>query len=181
MSYGALAIANYFLERARLLGESLDQIKVQELVYLANGEHIAITGEPLIDEQVEAGRYGPVIPSLHHAFHPPGDPPFDVPASYLIPPGLGETSPDAIEEVVPTIDTATAPDHDFVRALLDRVWQVYGNYNGIELSNITNEPGSPWDQVNTKYGGHIPKHTDIPVELIRKHFLELARREVAGE
>ena len=181
MSYGALAIANYFLERARLLGESLDQLKVEELVYLANGEHIATKGEPLIDEQVEAWRYGPVIPSLHHAFHPPGDPPVDVPASYLIPPGLGETSPDAIEEVVPTIDTATAPDHDFVRALLDRVWQIYGRYTGIELSNMTHEPGSPWDQVNKKYGGHIPKHTDIPVELIRKHFLELGRREVAGE
>ena len=109
-------------------------MKVQELVYLASGEHLAIKGEPLIDEQVEAWRYGPVIPSLHHAFHPPGDPPFDVPASYLIPPGHRETSPDAIEEVVPTIDTPIAPDHDFVRHLLDRVWQIYGKYTGIELS-----------------------------------------------
>jgi uncharacterized phage-associated protein len=185
MSYDALSIANYFLERARLLGESLDHMKVQELVYLANGEHIAIKGQPLINDQVEAWRYGPVIPSLHHAFHPPGDPPFDLPATYLVPPGLEVrlevTSPEAIEDVVPTIDAPSAPDHDFVRALLDRVWQTYGSYTGIELSNMTHEPGSPWDQINTKYGGHIPKQTDIPVELMREHFLRLARRETAGE
>ncbi len=180
MSYNALAIANYFLERARLEGESLDHLKVEMLVYLANGWHIAIIGEPLIDEQVEAWRYGPVIPSLHHAFHPPGDQPIDEPASYLVPPGLEATTPEAIEEAIPTIDTTSAPDLDSVHALLDRVWQVYGRYTSIELSNMADEPGSPWDQVNKQHGGQIPKRTDIPVELMREHFRGLARKKAAA-
>ena len=120
MSYDARAIANYFLERARLEGKSLDQMKLQKLVYYANGWHIAIKEEPWIDEQVEAWRYGPVIQSLRDAFREYGDQAIDAPASYLVA-RAGVNVLDAIEEVIPTIDTANAPDLDFVRALLDRV------------------------------------------------------------
>ena len=179
MPYNARAIANYFLERARREGKSLDQMKIQNLVYLANGWHLAIKGEPLIDEQVEAWGYGPVIPSVRDAFLQYGDQPIDVPASYFVP-RAGANKFDAIEEVVPTIDMANPPDLDFVRALLDRVWNVYGKYTGIQLSNMTHEPGTPWDQVNTKYGGEIPKRTDIPVELMRDHFRGLARKKAAA-
>ncbi|MGZ3355972.1 MAG: Panacea domain-containing protein [Isosphaeraceae bacterium] len=179
MPYDARAIANYFLERARREGKALDQMKIQKLVYFANGWHIAIKGEPLIDEQVEAWRYGPVIQSLRDALREYGDQSIDAPISYLVP-RVGVNVLDAIEEVVPTIDTANAPDLDFVRALLDRVWQVYGKYTGIQLSNMTHEPGSPWDQVNARYGGQIPKRTDIPVEMIREHFRALARKKVAS-
>jgi len=179
MPYDARAIANYFLERARREGKALDQMKIQKLVYFANGWHIAIRGEPLIDEQVEAWRYGPVIQSLRDALREYGDQAIDAPISYLVP-RVGVNVLDAIEEVVRTIDTANAPDLDFVRALLDRVWQVYGKYTGIQLSNMTHEPGSPWDQVNARYGGQIPKRTDIPVEMIREHFRALARKKVAS-
>lgn len=179
MPYDARAIANYFLERARREGKTLDQMKIQKLVYLANGWHLAIKGEPLIDEQVEAWRYGPVIQSLRDSFRQYGGQPIDALASYLVP-RVGVNMFDAIEEVVPKIDTANPPDLDFVRALLDRVWTVYGKYTGIQLSNMTHEPGTPWDQVNTKYGGEIPKGTDIPVELIRDHFRGLARKKAAA-
>ncbi len=179
MPYDARAIANYFLERARLEGKPLDQMKVQKLVYFANGWHIAIKGPPLIDEQVEAWRYGPMIQSLRDAFRQYGDQPIEAPASYLVP-RAGVNMFDAIEEVVPTIEMASSPDLVFVRALLDRVWQVYGKYTGIQLSNMTHEPGSPWDQVHASYDGEIPKRTDIPVEMIREHFRSLARKKVAS-
>jgi uncharacterized phage-associated protein len=179
MSYDARAIANYFLERARVEGKSLDQMKIQKLVYYANGWHIAIKGEPLIDEQVEAWRYGPVIQSLRDTFRQFGDQAIEAPASYLVP-RAGWNVLDEIEEVVPTIDMANSPDLDFVRALLDRVWQVYGKYTGIQLSNMTHEPGSPWDMVNMRYGGQIPKRTDIPVEMLREHFRALAKKKVAS-
>ena len=61
--YRACAIANYFLERAER--EPITQMKVQKLVYFAHGWHLGITQKPLINEQVEAWPYGPVIPSLY--------------------------------------------------------------------------------------------------------------------
>ena len=54
MAYDARAIANFFLDKAGEDKQSLDQMKIQKLVYYANGWHLALRSSPLIDEQVEA-------------------------------------------------------------------------------------------------------------------------------
>jgi uncharacterized phage-associated protein len=177
MPYEANAIANYFLDRAASEGKSLDQMKLQKLVYLANGWHLVFKNKPLLDEQVEAWLYGPVIPSLRDSFRIYGDQPITSPASYLVP-KRGTNLIDEIEEVVPTIDQGNPPDLPFVKSLLDRVWQVYGKYSGVQLSNMTHEPGTPWDEVNRQYHGGIPKGTDIPAESMREYFQSLAKKKV---
>lgn len=176
MSYDANAVANFFLSLARAEGKPLDQMKLQKLVYYANGWNLAIKGKPLIDEQVEAWRYGPVIPSLRESFRQYGDQPIEAPASYLV----SQSEWDDVEEVVPTIEQEDRADLGFVRSLLERVWQVYGKYTGVQLSNLTHEPGSPWDHVYQTYDGKIPKGTDIPAEVIREHFVSLAKQKAAN-
>ena len=80
MAHNPKAIANYFLELARADDEELSPLKIQKLVYYANGWHLAIKGKPLISEQVEAWPYGPVVPSLYRAFRSYGDGPITEPA-----------------------------------------------------------------------------------------------------
>jgi uncharacterized phage-associated protein len=178
MPYDANAIANYFLKLARSDAKPLDQMKLQKLVYYANGWHLAIKGTPLINEQVEAWRYGPVIPSLRESFRQYGDQPIDAPASYLVP-RPGANILEEIEEVVPTIDQENPSDLGFVSSLLERVWRVYGKYTGVQLSNMTHEPGSPWDQVYQRYNSSLPKGTDIPEQVIRDYFVGLAKKKAA--
>ncbi len=65
MPYPAAAIANEFLELARAEGRPLTPMHIQKLIYFAHGWNLALTGEPLIRERVEAWDYGPVIRALY--------------------------------------------------------------------------------------------------------------------
>ena len=171
------AVANYFLELAeKHAGTSLSPMKLQKLVYYAHGWWLALTGEPLIDEQVMAWKFGPVIPSLYREFRSFGNAPI---RDYAYSPARGgRVGPNRgreSEKILPTIhDCPEAADR--VRRLLDRIWEVvYGDYTAIQLSNATHQPGTPWHEVYTQYQGDIPKHTNIPAELIKGHFRALAR------
>lgn len=67
MAYSSLAIANEFLIRAHKQGISLNQMQLQKLVYIAHGANLAINGEPLIEDGIEAWDYGTVIRRLRDA------------------------------------------------------------------------------------------------------------------
>ncbi|MDW4411631.1 DUF4065 domain-containing protein [Staphylococcus saprophyticus] len=44
------------------------ELKLQKLMYFAQREAIAITGEPLFENQFEGWQYGPVLTELRHFF-----------------------------------------------------------------------------------------------------------------
>jgi len=173
MSFSAKAIANSFLDLARAHGQSLTPMKIQKLIYYANGWHSAIKGEPLLDEQVEAWPYGPVIPSIYRAFSDHGNQPITSPLvdfEFL-------DGPDSREDFryhAPSLEDNT-DQAEFAHALLNRIWETYGGYSAIQLSNMTHAPGTPWRQVHDRYSGRIPRGTDIPWESIRDFFVAEAR------
>lgn len=68
MSYVVAVVANEYLDLAQRDGEFIDPMKIQKLVYLAHGWHLALAGPPLITENVEAWPYGPVIRDLYNEF-----------------------------------------------------------------------------------------------------------------
>ncbi|MFQ5632018.1 MAG: Panacea domain-containing protein, partial [bacterium] len=57
--YDSRLIANYFIDFARKDGVAISPMKLQKLVYFAHGYYLAITGQPLIEEEIQAWRYGP--------------------------------------------------------------------------------------------------------------------------
>jgi len=67
--YKASEIANYFLLMAQKDGELISNLKVQKLVYYAQGVHLALYGTPIFKEQIKAWNLGPVIPALYFYYH----------------------------------------------------------------------------------------------------------------
>lgn len=51
-----------FTEYKRMAGEAIDEMKLHKLLYLSQRESFAITGEALIQEDMEGWKYGPVSP-----------------------------------------------------------------------------------------------------------------------
>jgi uncharacterized phage-associated protein len=157
MTYSAKSIANFFLEQAHKDGVPVTPMKLQKLVYYAHGWFSGHTGNPLIDETIEAWQYGPVIQSLYHEFKRYGAQPIK---------GFATEFAKADLELV----TVPAPEDEPVRKFLTAVWNSYSKFTGIALSEMTHAVGSPWD-IAWKDGGGI-KGKDIPQELITSHFKE---------
>lgn len=160
MGYTAKAVANHFLDFGRTRTDEISPLKIQKLVYVSHGWHLALSGgEPLVsDEYVEAWPYGPVFPSVYHEFkHYGASPILDYATDFKL---MGRT----FKLVTPRVET----DDINAVALLGRVWKVYGDFSGTQLSGMTHAPGTPWDIVWKKSEGMRNVH--IPNELICNHY-----------
>jgi uncharacterized phage-associated protein len=147
------AVANFFLKAAEEDGVGLSPMKLQKLVYYAHGWHAGATGEPLINEAVEAWPYGPVIPSLYHEFKKFG---------------AGKIKGLATDFDGTDFTSVPPPTDDRIVRFLRSIWKNYGQFTGIRLSEMTHASDSPWDKTWRESNGM--RGVDIPFETIREHF-----------
>jgi uncharacterized phage-associated protein len=157
------SIANFFLDLAKVSGDKISPMKLQKLVYYAHGWFAGYTGKPLINESVEAWQYGPVIPSLYQEFKRFGSGEIGAKACAL----------EGFEfvEVPP-------PEDEGMRKFLTSIWESYGKYTGIALSEMTHAAGSPWDE--TWKANQGIRSVDIPFDSIAGHFkaaVEIAKQK----
>jgi len=144
-------------------------MKVQKLVYFAHGWYLAFTGRPLINEPVEAWRFGPVIPSLYHALKNYGS--SQVEESLTDDPWDFFLGSDEVQR--PSIDDGPDPQENaLAKQIVKRVWEVYGGFTAIQLSNLTHNEDAPWMETP----GRDKKHTVIDQEKIREYFLRLLKQ-----
>lgn len=171
MAYNAKQVATEFIQLAETKGNKLTPMQVQKLVYFAYGWYLAITGERLIDERVEAWQWGPVIPSLYAAFREYGSGPITEPPYEMFFDGTNLRLKN-----FPLVSDDPERD-EMARQVIRRVWDIYGKYSASQLSGMTHEPNSPW----SKTQGKENKGTYIPDELIESYFRRLANdRPVAA-
>ena len=125
--YSAEKIAEWFLARNRRdiaegSDEMISNLKLQKLLYYAQGCTLAITGEPLFNDEILAWEHGPVVPCIYHKYKSNGangipyDGEFD--GSFL--------------------DKKTA-------SILEEVYQEFGQYSAWKLRNMTHEE-APWQK-----------------------------------
>lgn len=116
-------IADYFLAQQDTdSGDTISNLKLQKLVYYAQGFHLAIFSEPLFNEPIEAWMHGPVVPELYQRFK--------VHSAGAIPP-------------VTNIDMTVFDEK--VISFLDEVYSVFNQYSGWALRNMTHEE-LPWKE-----------------------------------
>lgn len=152
MSYALETIANAFIHKAQQEGDTdLTPMKLLKLVYIAHGWSLGLFNRPLFLEEVEAWKYGPVIRDLYRQVKQYGSSPIQ----HFLP----ETSNGHIQEVD--------------QALIDKVWDVYGHQDGLTLSAITHQDGSPWSETWDDRGLH---GLIIPTERIRDHYRDMVQQ-----
>lgn len=161
MAHSVKAVANFFLDKAESEGEVLTHLKLQKLVFFAHGWHLAITGDPLIDESIQAWQYGPVIKSLYQEFKECGNGPIHFRASGH---EWMRWSPNKPE----VTDFATIE-------ILNKVWDIYKGFTAAQLSAMTHAKESPWEKVLNKHG--LFRNQTIPNDLIRDYFRGLAAKK----
>lgn len=159
--YSSKAVANEFIELAKADGRGdLSPMKLQKLVYFAHAWHLAFHEDPLIREEIQAWRFGPVVPEVYHEFKNYGN----ASVSRLATDLSFEKSKLILFE--PRIDKADTKTHELIK----EIWRVYGIFSPVQLSNLTHAEGSPWSDIALTYGAELPRNIDIPNELIKERF-----------
>jgi uncharacterized phage-associated protein len=149
----AMAVANYFIRRGMKDGKSITPMKLQKLVYFAHGWHLALFNEPLIDEAIQVWQYGPVVPTIYHEFKHLGNK--DITSPY--------------KDLLGKEPQVAASKEEF----LDVMWDQYSDLTGVQLSNLTHQPNTPWDVVYRRYTGKglpLPKGLSLDDEKIKEYF-----------
>jgi uncharacterized phage-associated protein len=161
-------IANEFIALAKARGTPLTQMQLQKLIFIAHGWNLAIANERLTIDSPRAWDYGPVYRDLWEALKKYGSSPVEQPIlcrDYVA--GLFHDEPDS---------PAKAALNGSEKAIIGRVFSDYGRFHAFQLSALTHVEGSPW---STIYAGGAGKDKEIPDNLIKGHFIELARARPA--
>lgn len=130
MSYSAKAVANTVIEMAAQRGmRDLSPMKLQKLLFYIQSWYVKLYEQPLFDDPIERWDYGPVIRDVYNEFKTFGSSP------------VTSFATDALG-YKPSIQ-----DHDTTaKALIHRIFDVYGKFSAIQLSNMTHAPESAWSR-----------------------------------
>ncbi|OHD54247.1 MAG: hypothetical protein A2Y33_16380 [Spirochaetes bacterium GWF1_51_8] len=113
---------NFFIQKGIEEGIPVDPMKIQKILYFANGFYLAAYNKRLIQERFQAWEYGPVIPELYQELKNFG--------------------------MSPITETLSSLNEDIsdIREPLESIWNDFKQFNAIQLSKITheNDPLNPW-------------------------------------
>ncbi|CAM8505744.1 TPA: Panacea domain-containing protein [Morganella morganii] len=141
-------VADYFLSRCDdESGDTISNMKLQKLVYYAQGFSLALLGHPLFENKIEAWMHGPVVPDLYHQYKSHGN--------------CALPAPESVDESKFSEDELD---------LLNEVWDVFGQFSAWKLRNMTHEE-SPWKGNYVEGVGG----SEIPLEDMAEYFATRVR------
>jgi uncharacterized phage-associated protein len=118
----AKQIAKYFLAHFwdHEEGELISNLKLQKLLYYAQGFCLALHEVPLFEDRIEAWTHGPVVPVVYREYS-----------------RFGSSAIPEPEDFDPSLY------NEGVRNLLDDVYSMYGQFSAWKLARLTHEE-PPW-------------------------------------
>lgn len=129
--YTATEIANWFLSYNDYLREIEDEdtdyisnLKLQKLLYYAQGSFLSIYDKPLFEDPIEAWRHGPVVYSVYQKYKK-----------------FGSTGIDEFDKS--DIDKET-------ESLLKEVYKIFGKYSAWGLREMTHQE-DPWKETDINH------------------------------
>lgn len=156
--YSALDIAKWFLyknyaeQKAKIASnddyevyEGITHLKLQKLLYNAQGVCLATTGEKLFEEDLIAWDHGPVVRNVYDTYCVFG-------RNQIIIPTTAENN-----EIVQKIENDST-----IKEILDMVYDNFSIYTAWQLREMSHAPGSPWDKTE--------KNKIINTDMIKDYF-----------
>jgi uncharacterized phage-associated protein len=128
MAVTALQLGSELVRRFAARGQSMTNLAAQKLAFFCHGWHLALNDAPLVDEEFEAWKLGPVLPSLYHTFKAFSSNP--IPANHPI-----------VQEQTP-LDPGSPSS-----ALVDQVLAAYAPFTSAQLVTLSHTSDGPWYQV----------------------------------
>lgn len=125
--------------------DGITHLKLQKLLYNAQGVYLAVRGKKLFKEDLIAWDHGPVVKDVYDTYCVFGRTPIIIPSS-----------PEN-DDIVRKIDE----DKD-VREVLDMVYDNFSKYTAWELREMSHKEGSPWSKTE--------KNNVIDPDVIKEYF-----------
>lgn len=120
-------VAQYFLSKVNEeFGDCISNLKLQKLVYFAQGFVLAITGKTLFSDAIIAWQHGPVVKALYDKYKANGSNCIPIPKRFNM------------KHLLEYCELTT---------ILDDVYNTYGQFSAWKLRELTHLPGSPWAKV----------------------------------
>lgn len=152
----AIEVAKYFIalndKECQDEKSDLSKLKIQKLLYYAQGYYLALYNKPLFDEKILAWQHGPVVKEVYKGF-------------------------EANDNFIPT-DKYKMRDDEIKKLgkkekeLIEDVFQLMGQYSAWRLRDKTHQE-DPWRD-NYKEG---KKSTEIPQSDMKKYFRQYVKDE----
>lgn len=147
MKHSASDVARWFLWRndaEMRTGDSeyISNLKLQKLLYYAQGAFLGLTGKPLFEDDLVAWAHGPVVVDVYHEYCSNG------------------------ARGIEYDDDKLRPKEEYTQEeknILNQVYDYFGQYSAWKLRNMTHEE-RPWKETERN---HV-----IPKKLIKDFFLE---------
>lgn len=140
LSHPALLIADYLLAHRK---QELTTLHVVKLTYICHGWHLGLYGVPLINEKVEAWKYGPVIKTVYDVFK-------KYHAGVITHMASCNTDLSDVEKVKEWEDAMFCNVASKQKTVLDKVLDAYGDLSASTLIKITHRDDSPWARCYVK-------------------------------
>lgn len=140
----ARQVANYLISFLAEHGDPVTNLKLQKLLYYAQGWYLAVYDIPLFDERIEAWVHGPAVPPVY------GD--FKAFAWQPIPPPDGENR---------------LPERP--EFLVNEVIETYGGMGAYDLERLTHSE-DPWLRARGELPMDEPSHAIITHDSMKEFF-----------
>ena len=119
-------VAEYFLSKVNEeYGDCISNLKLQKLVYFAQGFVLAITGKTLFNNDIVAWQHGPVVIDLYERYKSNGANCIPRPDNFCL---------------------SHLEKENELKDILDDVYNTYGQFSAWKLRELSHLEGSPWDK-----------------------------------
>jgi uncharacterized phage-associated protein len=150
MSYPAMTVAHAFVSFCNEHGDLVTNLKLQKLLYYAQGWYLALRGETLFPEQLEAWVHGPVCKEVYQECKIFGHKPI------IWEDDLNSFSAELVEHV-------------------KDVWEAYGQFSAFDLEQLTHQE-TPWKEARKGLASDAPSTNAIDLGVMEKFFKEVLAR-----
>ncbi|PIR43387.1 hypothetical protein COV24_03000 [candidate division WWE3 bacterium CG10_big_fil_rev_8_21_14_0_10_32_10] len=146
-TYPVTLIAKYLLMKSKEDSKPITQLKLQKILYYAQGWYLANFNKPLFNEKIKAWKFGPAVDEIYQNYKVYGNQPITM---------------EIENEELSALDSDTK---DF----LDEIWKVYKPYSGGDLVTSTHLE-DPWNEARRDIEEGENSDNEISKESIKEFF-----------